>query len=160
MKRGINYPASGNPVFAWTELAFDVGEMMMASAFVIDRRTRRMNAAGGRLSARDRRELNRMQEEKIQAAVQSTEAVARRMLALDPLLGMRAYRQMLEVGMAMLSLAGSHTVNQFAWRQAALLRAVAESADVWSRSSASLARAGLGPIQATVAANARRLRKY
>ena len=60
----------GNPFLAWTDLAWKIGEMSMASAQVIAHRTTRMAAAGPIPNASDRQEFRRMGQEKIEAATE------------------------------------------------------------------------------------------
>lgn len=60
------------------------GEMMLASAAVIDHRTRRMSTAGSMPSARDRREFGVMRDEKIKAANQAAYAMTAQFLRLGP----------------------------------------------------------------------------
>lgn len=162
MKRRKTYPGFGNPFLVWTELAFKTTEMMMASAVVIGHRTSRMNAAGSKPSARDRREFGVMRDEKIKAAGQSAQAMATQLLSMNPLLGVRAYRQMLAGATAMMSLAGSRTLGQFVGRQASLMRTLSESmapASDLSEATARLVQSGLKPIHSRATANARRLGK-
>lgn len=160
MTRRKTYAGFKNPFLVWTELAIKTGEMMMASATVIDHRTRRMSAAGSTPSARDWREFGVMRDEKLKAAGQSAQAMARQLLTMDPLLWVRAYRQTLAVTAAMMSLAASRTINQFVERQARLMRTLSESITpmfALSEATARLAQHGLTPIHSKARANARQL---
>jgi hypothetical protein len=151
-----------NPFLLWVDLAMKTGEMMMASAQVIDHRTRRMAAAGSRPSASDRREFALMGQEKIEAAAKSAQGMATHMMTMDPFLGARAVQQSLAAARAMMSLAGSRTLSRAIARQARLVRAMTQSASTASRisgSSARLAQRGLTPIHARATANAKRLGK-
>lgn len=151
-----------NPFLLWTELAMKTGEMMLASAAVIDHRTRRMSAAGAKPSARDQREFGVMRDEKIKAANQAAQAMTAQFLTMDPLLWVRAYQQMVAVTTAMMSLGTSRTINQFIERQARLMRTLSESMTpmfALSEATARVAQRGLTPIHSRATANARRLGK-
>lgn len=162
MTRRKKYTGFNNPFLIWTELAIKTGEMMLASAAVIDHRTRRIRAAGSQPSARDRREFGVMRDEKIKAANQAAQAMTAQFLTMDPLLWVRAYQQTAAVTTAMMSLAASRTINQLVERQAKLMRALSESiAPMFELSGASarLVQRGLAPIHSRATANARRLGK-
>jgi hypothetical protein len=113
-------------------------------------------------NARDRREIALMGQEKIEAGVQSAQAMAEHMMAMSQPLGALAFRHILRSSTALLSLASSRTPSQLIARQAALARALEQSAvsmaDV-SKSATKLARRGLKPIHAKATANAKRLGK-
>lgn len=162
MPRRKTYTGFNNPFLVWAELAVTTGEMMLASATVIAERTRRMSAAGAKPSARDRRELGVMRDEKIKAAGQAAQAMATQFLTMDPLVWVRAYQQMVAVATAITSLAASRTLNQLIERQARLMRALSESMApmfALSEATARLVQRGLTPIHARATANARRLSK-
>jgi hypothetical protein len=162
MKRSRPRNAFANPFLLWVNLAMKTGEMMMASAQVIEHRTRRMAAAGSKPNASDRREFALMGQEKIEAAAKSAHGMAAHMMTMNPFLGARAARQSLAAATAMMSLAGSRTVSQALARQAKLVRTMTQSAGTASRisgSSARLAQRGLAPIHARATANAKRLSK-
>lgn len=67
---------------AWNQLALLTGEMMLASASVIQHRTRRMAKASYPLSAKDQKEFTRMVQEKIDAGREAASALA--LASLDP----------------------------------------------------------------------------
>ena len=162
MKRNyLGYSYFG-PFTLWSDLATKTMEMMLASAQVIGHRTGRMALAGPVPNARDRREIALMGQEKIEAGVQSAQAMAEHMMAMSQPLGALAFRHILRSSTALLSLASSRTPSQLIARQAALARALGQSAvsmaDV-SKSATKLARRGLKPIHAKATANAKRLRK-
>src|ERR1700694_4277766 len=73
----------GYPFLAWIDLAWKIGEMSMASAQVIAHRTTRMAAAGPMPNARDRQEFTRMGREKIEAATESTRAIAAHLASIN-----------------------------------------------------------------------------
>jgi hypothetical protein len=63
-----------NPLFAWTMLGLQATEMMAASAHVIHHRTRRKNSPA---------QLFEMGNEKMQAAIESSHAMARQWMRLQ-----------------------------------------------------------------------------
>jgi hypothetical protein len=152
----------GNPFLAWADLAWKIGEMSVASAQVIARRTTRMAAAGPMPNARNRQEFTRMGEEKIEAATESARAIAAHLTTMNLEVGARAFRHMLTGTAALMSLAASRSVGQSITRQAKLAQTLSRSAITASElfdSTARLARRGLKPIHARATANARRLGK-
>ena len=162
MPRRKTYTGFNNPFLIWAELAIKTGEMMLASAAVIDHRTRRMRAASSPPSARDRREFGVMRDEKFKAANQAAQAMTAQFLRMDPLLWVRAYQQTAAVTTAMMSLAASRTINQVVERQTRLMRALSESITpmfALSEATARLVQRGLTPIHARATANAKRLGK-
>jgi hypothetical protein len=162
MKRNYLGCSYFGPFTLWSDLATKTMEMTLASAQVILHRTGRIALAGPVPNARDRREIALMGQEKIEAGVQSAQAMAEHMMAMSQPLGALAFRHILRSSTALLSLASSRTPSQLIARQAALARALGQSAvsmaDV-SKSAAKLARRGLKPIHAKATANAKRLRK-
>jgi hypothetical protein len=151
----------GNPFQLWNDLAWKTGAMMLASAQVIGHRTGRIAAAGPQPSARDRREFARMSHEKIEATVESAQAMAMQLSAMNTRCGMQAFANLAAGATALASLAASRSVGQAFTRHATLLRALGQpamSASQLSNGMAALVRSGLEPIHARAAANARRLR--
>ncbi len=150
------------PFMLWSDLGTRTLEMMLASARVIGHRTSRMALAGPAPNARDRREMALMGREKIEAGARSAQAMAAQMMTMSQPWGALAFRQLLRNSAAFMSLAGSQTPSQLIARQAALARALGQSAvsmaDL-SRDAARLAHRGLKPIHAKATANARRLGK-
>lgn len=152
----------GNPFVVWTDLAWKIGEMSMASAQVIAHRTTRIARAGPNPNIRDRRELARMSLEKVEATTESARAIAAHLATTNLDLGARAFSQMLSATAALMSLAASRGAGQFVTRQAKLAQTLSRSAlaaSELSDATARLARGGLKPIHARVTANARRLGK-
>lgn len=150
---------SGNPFLAWTELAWKLGEMSLASAEVIAHRTMRMAAAGPVPGARDRKEFTRMGTEKIEAMTESAQAMGAH-ATTNLNFGASAFRQWATGTSALMALASSRSPAQFIARQAALGDAVWRSAVTASKlsdSTARLAGRSLKPIHARATANARRL---
>ena len=162
MKR--NYP--GHPYFLplmlWSDLATKTLETMLASAQVIGYRTGRMALAGAAPSARDQREFALMGQEKFEAGAQSAQAMVEHMMTMSQPWGALAFRHLLRNSAAFMSLASSRTPSQLIARQAALARALGQSAgrmaDV-SKDATKLAHRGLNPIHAKATANAKRLAK-
>jgi hypothetical protein len=152
----------GNPFLAWTDLAWKIGEMSMASAQVIAHRTTRMAAAGPIPNASDRQEFRRMGQEKIEAATESARAIAANMTTMNTRFGVRAFNHMMNGTAALMSLVASRSVGQFITRQAKYAETMSRSATMaseFSDSTARLARRGLKPIHICATANARRLGK-
>lgn len=162
MKRDYLGHAYFSPFMLWNDLATKTLEMMLASAQVIGYRTGRMALAGAAPNARDRREFALMGQEKFEVGAQSAQAMVAHMMSMSQPWGALAFRNLLRDSAAFMSLAGSQTPTQLMARQAALARAVAQSAismaDV-SRDAIKLAHRGLKPIHAKATANAKRLGK-
>ena len=72
--------ATGKTLF---DLARDASEMAFASARVIDHRTRRMAQAGWRPTVRDREEFTLMSREKVDAALESAQAMVDELLRMQ-----------------------------------------------------------------------------
>ncbi len=146
----------------WTDLALRASEMMLASSQVIAHRTDRMARAGPLPDERDQREFSLMGQEKLDAARESSQAMADQLLATNQRLSTRAFNQMLSSATAMMSLAASRTPAESAERQARLARAVTRSlasGTSLSKAAARVASRGLDPIHLRATANARRLGK-
>ena len=150
------------PLMLWTSLAMKTLEMTLASAQVIGHRTGRMALAGPAPNSRDRREFALMGQEKMEAGAQSAQAMAAHLMTMSQPWGALALRHVLRSSAAFMSLATSRTPSQLIARQAALARALGQSAvsmaDV-SKSATKLAHRGLKPIHARATANAKRLAK-
>jgi hypothetical protein len=155
--------ASPNPFALWTGLAWKTGEMMMASAKVISHRTNRIALAGVMPSVLDQREFTLMGQEKFEAATESAQAIAARMLSLNQQMGALAFNQIVHNATGMMSLAASRSVAQSSKLQAALVRdSMSNSAYAASQLADSVVRVaqhGLKPIHSRATANARRLAK-
>ena len=150
------------PLMLWSDLTAKTLETMLASAQVIGHRAGRMALAGPAPSARDRREFARMGQEKVEAGALSAQAMAAHMITMSPPWAALAFRHFLRSSAAFMALAGSRTPGQLIERQAALARALGQSAlgmaDV-SKSAIRLAHRGLKPIHRKATANAKRLGK-
>jgi hypothetical protein len=161
MKRNTRN-AFGNPFLVWTDLAWTMGEMCLASAQVISHRTARMAAAGPTPSARDLQEFTRMGQEKSDAATESGRAMAAHLTTMNLKFGASAFRHIVSGTAALMALARSRTVGESITRHAKLAEALSRSAlmaSEFSDSAARLAGRGLTPIHARATANARRLSK-
>jgi hypothetical protein len=150
----------GNPFLAWTDLAWKIGEMSMASAQVIAHRATRMAAAGPTPNARDRQEFSRMGQEKIDAVTESARAIALHLATVNLKFGALAFRHIATGTAALVSLAASLSVGQSITRHAKLAQTLSRSMKTaleLSNSTARLAGRGLEPIHARATANAKRL---
>lgn len=164
MARKIN-PFAGNPFYLWAELALKTGEMMAASAQVITHRTGRMLNAGPIPDSRDRREFQRMGQEKLEAAAESAQAMTARLLHTQREMNAIAARQAALGAASMFAFAGAWASPVAAnAAQQRLLRGTAENAAAagrqMHRSAARMAQQGLRPIHARATANAKRLGQH
>ena len=136
--------------------------MMMASAQVIGHRTKRMVMSGPLPNKRDRREFSLMGQEKMEAASESVQAMAKHMMTVNQQIGAQVVGHILAGATDMLSLATSRTAGEAMARQAKMIRTLARgaaSASQLSTSSARLTQRGLKPIHSRATANAKRLGK-
>ncbi|MEO8848176.1 MAG: polyhydroxyalkanoate granule-associated phasin [Casimicrobiaceae bacterium] len=150
----------GAPLSAWLALGMRVAQMYASSAHVIGHRTQRMMLAGPVPSRRDRAEFARMGSEKVEAAMESSSAMAASLMTLNMQLWTRATQGSFAAATRALALAASTTPAQSRARQAALLRAISR-ASVTPReaalSSAKLIAKGMAPLHSRATANSRRL---
>src|SRR5689334_18085581 len=152
--------ASRNALFAWADLAFRTGELMLASANVVQHRIRRMAVAGPIPGNDDRREFTRMGHEKLIGFGASAAAISPAILAHQQL-ATQALAQSWATGAAMLSLINSRSVTEALTRQAKLAQTMVRASSTTERLSGSTARLsllGLAPITRIAKANAKRLR--
>jgi hypothetical protein len=160
MKRGGN--RYWNPILAWSDVAWKMAEMSVASALVIGHRTHRLAKTGSVPDARDRREFTQMGTEKIVASMESAVALVRHSVASHVNHSARAWALMLESATALMSLYGSQNSSQLFARQVKLTKTLMQlngAAIDLSGSTARLAARGLVPIHSRVTANAKRLGK-
>jgi hypothetical protein len=147
----------------WSRLAWKAGELAIASAQVIGRRTSRFALAGSAPSARDQREFALMGQEKSEAALESAQAVGVRMLMLNQQFAALAFKQMLSASATLMSIGSSRTAAESVDRQLKLVRDTMAgsvvAASKLSGSTAQLARRALGPVHARARGNIRRLGK-
>jgi len=151
-----------NPFFSWSELADKTGEMMVASAQVIQHRTGMMAIAGTTPSLNVQHEFRLMGEEKLEVMAESMQAMALQMMTVNPMLGLRAFELMMKSSTAMLLLVTSTTLSQSLNQQAKLAKVLTESANAnseLSQSAMEIAHHGLEPIHTRATFNAKRLSK-
>lgn len=152
-----------NPLLAWSSLALNSAQMMATSAQVIGMRVQRMMIAGANPQISDHVEMGLMGSEKVQAAAESGQAVARGVMLLNQQLFAMVTRQVMAGLPMMFSLATSFTPSRFADGQARVVRAaLANSNAATAKISDAVPRiAGkaLKPIHSRAAANRRRLAK-
>jgi hypothetical protein len=163
MKRRRVRKNAANPFLVWSGLAFKTGEMMMASAQVISHRVNRIALAGPAPSERDQREFALMGQEKIEAAAESAQAMAARVLNLNQQIGTLAFKQLLMGTSSFISLATSCNIAQSSKLQAKLVcdtvSSLAAAVSQLTDSVAKVAHKGLKPIHSRATANAKRLAK-
>lgn len=150
-----------NPFLAWSDLAIKAGEMMLESSQVIHHRTGRMATAGVNPSMHDQREFALMGQEKMEAMMESAQAMALQMM-MHPGAGLYAVDWIMKSSAAILALASSTSIEQSVRRQGKLARVMAESANIhtdFSESAAKIAHSGMKPLHSRVTANAKRLEK-
>ena len=140
------------------------GEMMLASAQVINHRTGRIAAAGPSPDSRDRREFTLMGQEKIAAASESAQAIAARMLTLNQQMGTLAFNQLVAGTAGIMSVATAQTIAQSSKAQAELVRdtmsSSAKAAAQLADSVAQIAHHGMKPVHSRATANAKRLSRH
>jgi hypothetical protein len=155
--------ASGNPFVMWASLGWKTGAMMMEAAQVIGHRTGRMALSPPAPGATDRREFALMKQEKVEAAVESAQAIGLRLAMLNQLFVELALRQMLTTTIGMMALACSRTPTRSSAHQSRLVHdALAGSTVLGCKLVSSTAQIGtvaLSPLHTRVRANALRLAK-
>ena len=152
-----------NPFLMWSRIAWEAGEMAIASAPVIGHRTSRLALAGSVPSLRDQREFALMGQEKIEVALESAQAVGVRMVVVNQEFAALAFKQVMSASVALMSIAASRTAARSFERQSKLVRdTMTRSVDAASRlsgSTAQLAQRALKPVHTRVRGNVRRLGK-
>ncbi|MDB5770306.1 MAG: hypothetical protein JWM42_680 [Burkholderia sp.] len=155
--------ATLDPLVAWSRLALKTGEMMVASAQVINHRTGRMATAGAIPNARDQKEFTLMGQEKVEAIAESGQAMAASMMRVNQQMRKLAFEQWMSGAIGFMSMATSRTMVQSGKRQAEFVRDAMENsaaaASHLSGSIVSMADHGLKPIHSRATDNAKRLRK-
>ena len=110
---------------------------------------------------RDQRDFALMGQEKVEAVLESAQAVGVRLLMLNQEFAALAFIQMLSTSVALMSIATSRTAAESVERQSRLVRDSMTSSVVaaskLSGSAAQLARRALSPVHTRVRGNARRL---
>ena len=152
-----------NPFLMLSRHAWKTGEMAVAAAQVISRRTNQIVRAGPVPSARDQREFALMGQEKGAAVVESAQAMGVPLLMLNQQIAALAVKQMLAGSAALVSIAASRTAAQSIARQSRFVDATMTSSVVaasqLSTSAAQLARRVSAPVHKRVSGNVRRLAK-
>lgn len=147
-----------NPFSAWTGFSLRVGEMLVASAAVIQHRSARIAAAGPAPGARDRREFTRMGQEKLEAAAESMQAMWLRAISANMQLAGWMTQQMLASSTRTLGLAMTPALL---WTPGAAIAHALPTQRAWVKQlsgiGAGVAQQGLRPVHARATANARRL---
>jgi len=145
-----------NPFSIWTDLALQTGEMLMASAQVIQHRTARMAQASVPPSARDSAEFTLMATEKAEAAAESAVAIAGGLAMMGPMLALQNVSRMAALSADMATAAMTANPLQMASKATQLATHVAKQPQLGAE-VAKLALAGMRPVHRRAVANARRL---
>lgn len=165
MNSMISPATFAGPAAAWSKLAWNAGEMLVASLQVISHRSGRFMVPGAmaKPSASDNRELAMMSEEKGKSVLESAQAVGVQMLAFNQQLATLAFKQIFSTSMAMMRIASSRTEKESSDRQVKLvldtMSNTVDAAAKLSDSSARVAKVAMKPVHKRVKANVRRLSK-
>ncbi|MDP9899722.1 polyhydroxyalkanoate granule-associated phasin [Variovorax ginsengisoli] len=152
-----------NPLLLWVDVALKTQEMLLSSGSVIQMRTERMALAGLAPNAADLAEFQLMSQEKMEAASESSAAIAAQLQNTTASLFHRSVRQWFGGAAAWVGLATSLTPAQAAAHSHQLMnvsRQAAANATHLTSASARVVQRGLKPIHAKATANARRLAQY
>jgi hypothetical protein len=144
----------------WVDVALKTNEMLLSSTSVIQVRTQRIAKAGLSPSEDDLLELQRMGQEKLEAATESGAAIANQLHTTHFALVNRAVQQWAGGASALFRIATSTSPAQAVVHVDAFNSAVTRSAVTLSQLSSAGARIvqrGLKPIHARATSNARRL---
>jgi hypothetical protein len=137
--------------------------MMFASAQVITHRTGRMRTAGSSPSAIDKQEFSLMKQEKVDAALESAQAMAWESIFAGQRYAAFALGQFFGAMPALFSLALPGTARQVSDRRIRLVRSTlqrsAVSANKLSAETGKIVQRGLTPIRKRATANAKRLKR-
>jgi hypothetical protein len=143
------------------DLAQQTTEMAIASARVIDHRTHQMANAGLTPNARDRQEFALMSQEKMDAAVESTQAMIAGMLAMQQWLVHATLQQLSASAAAIASFFSIKTPADLVQIQETLgcemLATTQRTCEKAAAHLTSTAAQGLQPVHSRATANARRL---
>ncbi len=156
----LSSPRFFNPLMLWADVALKTNEMLLSAGSVIQLRTQRMAQAGLQPNQADIEEMQRMGHEKLEAATESSTAIAKHMHTTQHALLGRALRQWLAGANAMLGLATSTSPAQAVSHGTRLMNATTRGAATYAQLTSSAARIvqhGLEPIHAKATSNARRL---
>lgn len=152
--------ASQHPLLAWSGLAWKTTEMLLASAQVIAHRTARMAAAGPNPSARDRSEFLRMGQEKLEAAIECSQAVATHGWSHQLASATSLWHSMMQLGFDLALFSTSRSPLEAWQRQLKLaqrVQAAAAAHDDLARSAAAVSHRALAPLHRRTKGNVRRL---
>lgn len=138
-----------NPFSMWTRLATQSTEMLLASGEVIAQRSQRMAAMGPNPDTGDRREMQRMVDEKVSAANESVQAMSSRAAGLYQASMLQWFDLMGRQTAAMAGIGRAPRLDTST-------RVVAAKA---SQAAVQITTAGLAPFHRRATANAKRLRK-
>jgi hypothetical protein len=153
------------PVSAWSQLALQTGEMLLASRQVIGYRIGRM-AAGDVLNVHDHSEFALMGQEKIDAAAESAQAMTARMFDVYLKMGTLVFEQILTRTCSMMPDNRNSFVAMDTWPEkimtdmAGMANHSSQAIAQLSDAAASVMQDGLQPIHARATENARRLSEF
>jgi hypothetical protein len=147
----------------WSGFGLRFSETLFASSQVISHRTDRMRAAHTTPRADDRQEFSLMKQEKVDAAIESAQAMALESVFAGQRFAVFAFGQLFAGMPALLSLALPGTARQVSARQVRLVRSAVNrstlAANKLSAATGKIVQQGLTPIRKRATANARRLSK-
>ncbi|HEX9452450.1 MAG TPA: polyhydroxyalkanoate granule-associated phasin [Burkholderiales bacterium] len=147
----------------WSGFGLRFSETLFASSQVIAHRTDRMRAAHTTPRADDREEFALMKQEKVDAALESAQAMALESILAGQRYAAFTFRQFFAGMPALLSLALPGTPRQLSARQIRLVRntvhQTAMSTNKLSVATGKIVQRGLTPIRKRATANAKRLKR-
>ena len=147
----------------WSQFGWRYSEMLFASSQVIAHRTDRIRKAGTASRADDRQEFSLMKQEKVEAALESAQAIALESVLASQRYAAFAFRQFFAGMPALLALALPGTPDQVSARRIRLVRNTVQrsavSANKLSHATGKIVQKGLTPIRKRATANAKRLKR-
>jgi hypothetical protein len=147
----------------WSGFGLRFSETLFASSQVIAHRADRMRAAHTTPRADDRQEFALMKQEKVDAALESAQAMALESVLAGQRYAAFTFRQFFAGMPALLSLALPGTPRQISARQVRLVRntvhQTAMSTNKLSVATGKIVQRGLTPIRKRATANAKRLKR-
>ena len=147
----------------WSRFGWRFSEMLFASSQVIVHRTDRMRKAGTALHADDRQEFSLMKQEKVEAALESAQAMALESVLAGQRYAAFAFGQFFAGMPALLALALPGTAGQVSARRIRLVHDTVQrsalSATRLSNATGKIVQKGLTPIRKRATANAKRLKR-
>ncbi len=162
MKSRSSAALYANPFLLWSSLGVKAFQMSTAAAQVIAIRTTRMASHGINPNASERREMQRMGTEKVDAFTRAGRALATGALPLVAGMAGQALRTSLDLFHQGARLATSRTIPQTMARQRKLADTLMRNApaaqhNAAANATARLAHRALAPVHQKATANARRL---